>query len=80
MKFIKINAVWCGACIVTNKVWKEVKKDYPDIAAALGYFNKKANEAENGLASFIKRLELSKNIENVTKTISGLTNAVNGLQ
>ena len=31
MKFIKINAVWCGACIVTNKVWKEVKKDYPDI-------------------------------------------------
>ncbi len=31
MKFIKKNAIWCGACIVTNKIWKEVKRDYPDI-------------------------------------------------
>lgn len=31
MKIIKINAVWCPACIVTNKIWKEVKRDYPDL-------------------------------------------------
>lgn len=31
MKVIKINAVWCPACIVTNKIWKEVKKDFPDL-------------------------------------------------
>ena len=31
MKFIKINAVWCPACIVTNKIWKDIKKDYSDI-------------------------------------------------
>lgn len=31
MKFIKINAVWCPACIVTNKIWKDIKNDYSDI-------------------------------------------------
>ena len=31
MKFIKINAVWCPACIVTNKVWKDIKNDFSDI-------------------------------------------------
>jgi len=31
MKIIKINALWCPACIVNNKIWKEVKKDYPQI-------------------------------------------------
>lgn len=31
MKFVKINAIWCGACIVTSKVWNEVKKVYSDI-------------------------------------------------
>lgn len=31
MKFIKINAVWCPACIVTNKVWKDIKNDFNDI-------------------------------------------------
>ena len=31
MKFIKINAVWCPACIVTNKVWKDIKYDFNDI-------------------------------------------------
>lgn len=31
MKIIKINAVWCPACIVTNKIWKKVKVDYPDL-------------------------------------------------
>ena len=24
MKFVKINAVWCPACIITNKVWKKL--------------------------------------------------------
>ena len=31
MKFIKINAIWCPACILTNKIWKEVKKDYSNV-------------------------------------------------
>lgn len=31
MRFIKINAVWCPACIVTNKIWKDIVKDYNDI-------------------------------------------------
>ena len=24
MKFVKINAVWCPSCIITNKVWKKL--------------------------------------------------------
>lgn len=31
MKIIKINAVWCPACIVTNKIWKSAVVDYPDL-------------------------------------------------
>ena len=31
MKVIKISAVWCSACIVMNKVWKDVKTSYSDI-------------------------------------------------
>ena len=31
MRFIKINAVWCPACIVTNKIWKDIEKEYKDI-------------------------------------------------
>ena len=31
MKFIKINAVWCPACIITNKVWKKIEKEYKNL-------------------------------------------------
>jgi len=31
MKVIKISAVWCGACIVSNKIWKKAIIDYPDL-------------------------------------------------
>lgn len=31
MRIIKINAIWCGACIVSNKIWKQVRQDYPDL-------------------------------------------------
>ena len=31
MKVIKISAVWCPACILSNKIWRNVKVDYPDI-------------------------------------------------
>ena len=29
MKIIKIGALWCGACLITNKAWNEFKKKYP---------------------------------------------------
>ena len=25
MKVIKVSAVWCGACLIMNKRWKELK-------------------------------------------------------
>ena len=31
MKIIKVGAMWCPACIVTNKYWKEIKKEYEEI-------------------------------------------------
>lgn len=31
MKIIKIGAMWCPACIITNKYWKNLKNKYNDI-------------------------------------------------
>ena len=31
MKIIRINAVWCSACISMHKVWKDIEKNYPEI-------------------------------------------------
>lgn len=31
MKIIKVGAMWCPACIITNKYWKEIKSNYNDI-------------------------------------------------
>ena len=35
MKIIKIGALWCGACLITNKAWNEFKEkhnyDYEDL-------------------------------------------------
>ncbi|MGE5455621.1 MAG: thioredoxin family protein [Ignavibacteriales bacterium] len=31
MKIVRISAVWCGGCLVMNKIWNEVKNEYPDI-------------------------------------------------
>lgn len=28
MKIIKISAIWCGACLIMNKVWNKLKEDY----------------------------------------------------
>lgn len=31
MKIIKINALWCSACLITNPRFYEVMKNYPDL-------------------------------------------------
>lgn len=31
MKIVKISAVWCSACLITNANFDSVIKDYPDI-------------------------------------------------
>ncbi len=28
MKIIKISALWCGACLITNKAWKKLQDNY----------------------------------------------------
>ena len=28
MKVVKITAVWCSACLIMNKRWKEIEKEY----------------------------------------------------
>lgn len=37
MKIIKIGAVWCGACLIMNKVWNEMQKNYEFEAIDLDY-------------------------------------------
>lgn len=29
MKLIRISSTWCVSCIVTDKIWKELKNEYP---------------------------------------------------
>lgn len=31
LKIVKINAMWCSACISMYKIWSEVTKRYPNI-------------------------------------------------
>lgn len=28
MKIVKISAIWCGACLIMNKVWNKIKENY----------------------------------------------------
>ena len=28
MKIIKIGAIWCPSCLVMNKIWNKINKDY----------------------------------------------------
>lgn len=30
MKLIKISAIWCPSCLIMEKVWNQVKEEYPD--------------------------------------------------
>ena len=31
MKIVTINSMWCPACIIMHKVWKEVEDNHKDI-------------------------------------------------
>lgn len=31
MKIIKVSALWCPACLITNKAMNKIKEEYPDI-------------------------------------------------
>ena len=37
MKIIKVSALWCGACLITNKAWNKLKKEYDFEAVDLDY-------------------------------------------
>ena len=37
MKIIKISALWCGACLITNKAWKKLQDNYKFEAVDLDY-------------------------------------------
>lgn len=31
MKIIKIGAIWCGGCLVMQKAWNNIQKQYPNL-------------------------------------------------
>ena len=37
MKVIKIGAIWCGGCLVMNKIWKELTSKYNFLYEELDY-------------------------------------------
>ena len=37
MKVVKIGAIWCSGCLVMNKIWKNIMKDYNIETITLDY-------------------------------------------
>lgn len=37
MKIVKISAIWCGACLIMNKVWNKLKEEYKTEYIELDY-------------------------------------------
>lgn len=37
MKIVRISAIWCGACLVMNKVWNKLKDNYNFEAVEFDY-------------------------------------------
>lgn len=37
MKIVKISAIWCGACLKTNKIWNQFKSSYSFEGIELDY-------------------------------------------
>ena len=37
MKIVKISAIWCGACLIMNKIWNQLKDNYEFEAIELDY-------------------------------------------
>ena len=37
MKIVKISAIWCGGCLVMNKVWEKLKNNYSFDSIELDY-------------------------------------------
>ena len=31
MIVVKINALWCSGCLVMNKIWQKINKDFPNL-------------------------------------------------
>lgn len=31
LKIVRISAMWCPACIIMNKFWNDIEKDFPNI-------------------------------------------------
>ena len=37
IRVVKISAIWCGGCLVMNKVWNKLKDNYSFYAVELDY-------------------------------------------
>lgn len=37
MRVVKINAVWCSGCLIMNKIWNKITKEYPIETLSLDY-------------------------------------------
>ena len=84
MKVIKITAVWCSACLIMNKRWKEIesKYDFETISYDLDFDEDEVKQYEVGdkLPVFIfmdndkeiGRLIGEKKLEDIIDYIEGL--------
>ncbi|MBE6144207.1 MAG: thioredoxin family protein [Firmicutes bacterium] len=71
MKIVKISAIWCGGCLVMNKVWENIKRNYPSIEIISLDFDMDSEEVEKYNVGEILPVTIFYKNDNEVKRING---------
>lgn len=71
MKIVKISAIWCGGCLVMNKVWENIKRNYPSIEIISLDFDMNSEEVEKYNVGEILPVTIFYKNDNEVKRING---------
>lgn len=71
MKIVKISAIWCGGCLVMNKVWENIKRNYPSIEIISLDFDMDSEEVEKYNVGEILPATIFYKNDNEVKRING---------
>ena len=71
MKIVEISAIWCGGCLVMNKVWENIKRNYPSIEIISLDFDMDSEEVEKYNVGEILPVTIFYKNDNEVKRING---------
>lgn len=69
MKVVKINAIWCSGCLVMNKVWKNILKEYDIETINLDYDLDEAEVKKYNVGDILPVFIFYKNNEEVFRVV-----------